>query len=135
MSVQILLPRTELKGFQLAKGANQGQSFCVVCGKARLGLSTLYSIVPFLSDTTDEQGQFFSTDGSVAVDVSRAGEGKGKEWVEVGEERGGGRERRGRGQRERGRMRDRALLFPTDFGLSSVEPPLVQEGQDVSQHD
>lgn len=47
-------------------------------------------------------------------------------------------EEEGRGEaegRERARMRDRALFFPTDFGLSSVEPPLVQEGQDVSQHD
>lgn len=78
MSAQILLPRTELKGFQLAKGANQGQRFCAVCGKAWLGSAALYSIVPFLSDTTDEQGQFFSTDDSVTVDQqSRRGEGQG----------------------------------------------------------
>lgn len=60
---------------------------------------------------TDVQGQFVPTDDSMDVGVSRAGEGKGKEQVEGGRGKGGGRS--GGGER----IRDRALFLSTYFGL------------------
>lgn len=45
---------------------------------------------------TDVQGQFVPTDDSMDVGVSRAGEGKGKEQVEGGRGKGGGRSGGGR---------------------------------------